>query len=117
MPDSRSLYDLFGVGFTLVVLGDTDDTNVAEAELEAQRTNTPLHIVRLSDKGLIDLYQARLVLIRPDQYIAWRGERWPGNELLLIVSGRRNSPLDKTATVSGGGALSLGDCAVNAGEN
>jgi 2-polyprenyl-6-methoxyphenol hydroxylase-like FAD-dependent oxidoreductase len=88
MKDGRSLYDMFGPGFTLLVLGKSNEDDVAEAEREAERTQTPLQVVRLSDTALVELFKAYRVLVRPDQYIAWRGERWPENNVLLTVTGR-----------------------------
>jgi hypothetical protein len=88
MKDGRSLYDMFGPGFTLLVLGKSNEADVAEAEREAERTQTPLQVVRISDTALVELFKAYRVLVRPDQYIAWRGERWPENNVLLTVTGR-----------------------------
>ncbi len=83
LDDGRSLYDLFGQGFTLLAFGDAD-TDAAEAE--ARRTGTPLTVVRPPD-DLAALYQAKLALIRPDQHVAWRGERWQDG-LLGFATGR-----------------------------
>jgi hypothetical protein len=33
----------------------------------------PLDLVDLSDRGLEPRYEAPLVLVRPDQHVAWRG--------------------------------------------
>ena len=85
MEDGRSLYDLFGAGFTLLVLGDAD---AAGAAADAAATGTPLTVVELADPALRDLYGAPLALVRPDQHVAWRGERWPGEALLLKATGR-----------------------------
>jgi hypothetical protein len=73
LPDGSSLYDHFGLGYTLVVLDETADPDtLAQA---AKRAGVPLTIVVLSEPGLCDLYGAPLALIRPDQYVAWRGSR------------------------------------------
>jgi len=86
LEDGRSLYDLFGPGFTLLILGGEDDG--AAARIEAGETGTPLHVVRVGQEGLSDLYGATLALIRPDQHVAWRGDRWPADGLLKTVTGR-----------------------------
>jgi 2-polyprenyl-6-methoxyphenol hydroxylase-like FAD-dependent oxidoreductase len=88
LDESRSLYDLFGSGFTLLVLGDAERSDIETARQEAQRTQTPLKVVYLVDSSLATLYAAARVLIRPDQHIAWRGNAWPAGELLATVSGR-----------------------------
>ena len=89
LADGRSLYDLFGSGFTLLVFDDVDRADIAEAQREAEETCTPLKIVRLPDKSLAELYEATRALVRPDQYIAWRGKSWPSSGVLSMVTGRQ----------------------------
>ncbi|HEY5712801.1 MAG TPA: FAD-dependent monooxygenase [Allosphingosinicella sp.] len=88
LDDGGSLYDLFGQGFTLLVLGNRDGEDVAQAKREAAAAQIPLKVVVLEDPSLAELYQAKRALIRPDQHVAWRGDSWPGGDLFGIVSGR-----------------------------
>jgi 2-polyprenyl-6-methoxyphenol hydroxylase-like FAD-dependent oxidoreductase len=88
LKDGRSLYDLFGSGFTLLVFGDDGGSDVEQAQQEATATHTPLKIVLMRDAELAQRYEATMVLIRPDQYVAWRGNAWPANGLLGTASGR-----------------------------
>jgi 2-polyprenyl-6-methoxyphenol hydroxylase-like FAD-dependent oxidoreductase len=88
MDDGRSLYDLFGNEFTLLVLGQGHDEDVASALEEAASTDTPLNVVSVFDPTLAALYESELALIRPDQYVAWRGNEWPNGGLFSIVTGR-----------------------------
>ena len=88
LQDGRSLYDTFGMGFTLLLLDDFDASDVEQARGEAERFNVPLAIVPLSEPKLDALYNARRVLIRPDQLIAWRGDSWPDIDLLALASGQ-----------------------------
>jgi 2-polyprenyl-6-methoxyphenol hydroxylase-like FAD-dependent oxidoreductase len=88
LDDGRSLYDLFGQGFTLLVLADGNAEDVAAAKREAAESGTPLDVVLLEDQSLVALYGAKRALIRPDQHVAWRGDAWPEGDLLLIVTGR-----------------------------
>ena len=62
LPDGRSLYDLFGFEWTLLCLEDSNLT-----------PSTDLHLVRVRNDELRDLYGAGFALIRPDQIVAWRG--------------------------------------------
>jgi 2-polyprenyl-6-methoxyphenol hydroxylase-like FAD-dependent oxidoreductase len=91
LTDGRSLYDLFGSGFTLLVLGDIGREDIEQARLEAAETNTPLKVVLLNDAELARRYEATRALIRPDQHVAWRGNVWPVSGLLARVSGRAPS--------------------------
>jgi hypothetical protein len=73
LPDGRSLYDLLGDGFTLLRLGaaaDADPLLRAAAHL-----SVPLRLVDLAAlPGLRPRFGAALVLVRPDQHVAWRGD-------------------------------------------
>ena len=72
MPDGSSLFDSFNFEWTLLVLGDA--TGNANLFVEAAaKHQIDLKVVRHSSNELAQLYQANLVLIRPDQIVAWRG--------------------------------------------
>jgi 2-polyprenyl-6-methoxyphenol hydroxylase-like FAD-dependent oxidoreductase len=73
LPDGSSLYDHFGRGYTLLVL---DEAAAPDALVQAaKRAGVPLTVVAFPDPGLRELYGAPLALIRPDQYVGWRGTR------------------------------------------
>ena len=83
LADGSSLYDHFGDGFTLLVAdGDSRDTG-AFAAAAAQR-NMPLKVLLPPDDRLLGRYEARLALIRPDQHVAWRGDKAPADVMGLI---------------------------------
>ena len=68
----NSLFDRLGTGFTLLRLGPrAPDASVMMAA--AVRQNIPLKALDVSDTDARDLYERDLVIIRPDQYVAWRG--------------------------------------------
>ncbi|MBT2304047.1 FAD-dependent oxidoreductase [Variovorax paradoxus] len=72
LEDGRSLFDLFGRDWTVLALGsEPPDTTPFEAL--AHMRGLELRIVRLPQPMLRDLFDAPLVLIRPDQIVAWRG--------------------------------------------
>ena len=72
LPDGSSLYDHFGHGYTLVAFDElASGEQLAQA---AERASVPLTILNFRDQELRALYGAPLVLIRPDQYVAWRGD-------------------------------------------
>ncbi|HRI94019.1 MAG TPA: FAD-dependent monooxygenase [Nocardioides sp.] len=87
LPDGSSLLDHFGLGFTLLVTDGTDSTKM---ELDAQRLGLPFTSLHSSNLEVATLYEAPLVLIRPDGHVCWRGSRLPEEttELLRRVSGR-----------------------------
>lgn len=85
LPDGRSLYDLFGPGFTLIVAAGADAAQVALAQQEAQEIGAPLAVITLDGDLIHTLYNADLTLVRPDQHVAWRGSCWSG--ALRIATG------------------------------
>src|SRR5262245_59620058 len=76
MRDRTSLFDHFGPGFTLLLLPGRADDGEALAAAAANK-NIPLRRQRVDMPEVRDLYGAGLALIRPDQHVAWRGERSP----------------------------------------
>jgi len=76
LAEGRSLYDALGPGFTLLALGARDAEIDALKHAAAVR-GVPLTVFQDADPALQDLYQASLVLIRPDQHVAWRGKSAP----------------------------------------
>jgi 2-polyprenyl-6-methoxyphenol hydroxylase-like FAD-dependent oxidoreductase len=73
LPDGKSVYDLLGGGFTLVRLEAT--ANVDTLREAATRLGVPLRVLDLSHlPRLRTLYGAALVLVRPDQHVAWRDD-------------------------------------------
>jgi 2-polyprenyl-6-methoxyphenol hydroxylase-like FAD-dependent oxidoreductase len=66
LADGRSLYDCFGFEWTLLRLGAADGAGFMKSGLS-------LTIFDLKTAEARELYGADLVLIRPDQIVAWRG--------------------------------------------
>ena len=88
MADRSSLYDHFGRFFTLLRLGGSEG---AERPLAAAATARGVKLTCLAPGGAAarDLYQRNFALIRPDQHVAWRGDRLPEDcdALLARVTG------------------------------
>lgn len=72
LADGRSLYDSFNFEWTLLALGPNAPSTAA-FEHTAQALGLDLQVVRHDSSDLLALYEAPLVLIRPDQIVAWRG--------------------------------------------
>ncbi|MCD9878949.1 FAD-dependent monooxygenase [Streptomyces guryensis] len=88
LADGSSLYDHFGSGFSFLVTSGRREA--AEPILAVARENgLPLKLVAPDDGRLAERYEARYVLIRPDQHVAWRGHEMPDdlNGLLERVCG------------------------------
>lgn len=72
LEDGRSLFDSFGPEWTLLVLG-TEPPDVRGFVRGAEVLDLELAVVRHPAPALLDLYEAPLALVRPDQVVAWRG--------------------------------------------
>jgi 2-polyprenyl-6-methoxyphenol hydroxylase-like FAD-dependent oxidoreductase len=88
LDDETSLFDRLGPWFTLVKTDPEADAGPLEAA--ARDRGVPLEVYSPDFPGLADLYEAKLVLVRPDQHVAWRGDGPPADPAALIdlVSGR-----------------------------
>jgi hypothetical protein len=72
LPDGRSLFDTFNFEWTLLALGPQPPDALA-FEQSAQAMGLDLKVVHHASADILALYEAPLVLIRPDQIVAWRG--------------------------------------------
>jgi 2-polyprenyl-6-methoxyphenol hydroxylase-like FAD-dependent oxidoreductase len=88
LDDGRSLFDLFHSEWTLLVLGP-DARGTAAFEDAASALAMDMRVVRLPQPALRALYEAPLVLIRPDHIVAWRGASADGAaDVLARITGR-----------------------------
>jgi 2-polyprenyl-6-methoxyphenol hydroxylase-like FAD-dependent oxidoreductase len=78
-----SLFDRLGRGFTLLHFGDDDGQGAALADA-ARRCGVPFTTLDIVHPQGRDLYGRDYALVRPDQHIAWRGNRLPDDCDALI---------------------------------
>ena len=78
LSGGRNVFEQLGDGFALLAFGVADSA-VAPFEAAAQAHHIPLKIIRDTCAGGREDYKARLVLVRPDQYVAWTGDGAPGD--------------------------------------
>jgi 2-polyprenyl-6-methoxyphenol hydroxylase-like FAD-dependent oxidoreductase len=72
LPDGRSLFDTFHTEWTLLALGP-DRADTTAFENAAASMGVDLRVVHQPSGEILALYEAPMVLIRPDQIVAWRG--------------------------------------------
>jgi len=89
MADGRSTLDLLARDAVLLRFGEPQpgDARILDAAAAVQM---PLQLRELRDPAIARLYETRLVLVRPDGHVAWRGETAPEDAAALIdrVRGR-----------------------------
>lgn len=78
LSSGRNVFEQLGTGFTLLAFG-AEDGAVRAFEDAAQSLRVPLTVVRDSYEGDRLAYEAKLVLVRPDQYVAWAGNDAPAD--------------------------------------
>jgi 2-polyprenyl-6-methoxyphenol hydroxylase-like FAD-dependent oxidoreductase len=79
-----SLYDRLGRGFTVLRMGARPQS-IAPLRAAAAAAGMPLKVLDVPDPVARELYERDLVLIRPDQHVAWRGNRLPTDAGMLVA--------------------------------
>jgi 2-polyprenyl-6-methoxyphenol hydroxylase-like FAD-dependent oxidoreductase len=87
LDDGTSLYDGFGRGYTLLLLDNTATALAQDIADVAGGAAVALELLDLRGKKLDELYAAPLALIRPDQFVAWRGSDVDPAALIATISG------------------------------
>ncbi|MBS0641576.1 MAG: FAD-dependent oxidoreductase [Proteobacteria bacterium] len=80
LPNGASLYDCLGPWFTLLRFDPSAE--VSGIVSAAAKRGVPLSVLDLEPER--SLYGEKLVLARPDQHVAWRGNLEPPEPLALI---------------------------------
>ncbi|MGB9430689.1 MAG: FAD-dependent oxidoreductase [Candidatus Acidiferrum sp.] len=89
LRDGRSLYDALGPEFALLRFDPAVETG-SLAAAAAQR-GLPLVVLDVDAADSASLYPRKLVLSRPDQHVAWRGDEPPDDSQGLIDRMRGSS--------------------------
>ena len=93
LEDGSSLYDRLGDGFTLVRSNPAlDVTPLLDA---AAQRGVPLALLDVAAQDVAGHHDRALLLARPDQHVAWRGDALPGDPLALIdrIRGAHAAPV------------------------
>jgi len=83
LADGRSMLDLYGRGFVLLRFGAgaPDAATIIDA---AAARGVPLRAVTIDAPEAAELYAHKLVLVRPDGHVAWRGDATPADAVAVI---------------------------------
>jgi hypothetical protein len=84
-----NVFEELGDGFALLAF-DAPASVVKAFEAAAKQLGVPLKLIRDTRAGGREAYKASLILVRPDQYVAWCGDSltMPAQEMLAKVVGR-----------------------------
>ncbi len=95
LGDGRSLYDAMGEGLALLRLDSGIDVVPLESAFRAR--GVPFRVVDSTREEAGEPYRHKLILSRPDQHVAWRGDAVPedAGALVDLVTGARPAPASK----------------------
>jgi hypothetical protein len=88
----RSLYDVLGAEYTLLRFDPS--VRISGLVEAAARRRVPLAVLGVDLPAACELYRRKLVLGRPDQHVAWRGDEEPVACLDLVDKVRGGSLLN-----------------------
>ena len=78
LSSGRNVFEELGRGFVLFAFDAAVD-EIAAFEAAAAARKVPLTVVRDTLTGGREDFEARLVLVRPDEYVAWTGDEAPAD--------------------------------------
>ncbi len=84
LSSGRNVFEELGRGFTLLAF-DADDRACEAFERSTKKFGVPFKLVRDSFQNGRLAYEAPLILVRPDQFVAWTGEHPPKDSDALIA--------------------------------
>jgi 2-polyprenyl-6-methoxyphenol hydroxylase-like FAD-dependent oxidoreductase len=82
LSDGRSILELFGRAFVLLRFDPSCDVS-AFGKAATQR-RLPFEVVDIEQPEIAGLYQGKLVIVRPDAHVAWRGNAVPADVLKVV---------------------------------
>jgi hypothetical protein len=83
LADGRSMLDLYARDYVLVRFGHKAPEG-GEIVGAAKSRGVPIKVHRIDDAEAASIYDASLVLVRPDGHVAWRGDSEPNNPVEVI---------------------------------
>lgn len=83
LSSGASIFERLAGGFTLVALGGDQDL-AAAFQAAATDLGMPLQVIADTPDGQRATYGQRLILVRPDQYVAWTGNDPPADATAVL---------------------------------
>lgn len=90
LSSGKNVFEELGKGFTLLDFGGGEAASAFARE--ASRRSIPLKIIKDSAAAGRERYEARLILVRPDQFVAWAGDEAEPARILQHAVRARTGP-------------------------
>lgn len=89
LSTGRNVFEQLGRGFSLLAF-DVGENGIAAFRVAAAALSLPLTVIEDTRREAREAYGASLILVRPDQFVAWSGDKAPADVagLLRRVTGR-----------------------------
>jgi hypothetical protein len=84
LSSGRSVFESLGEGFALIAL-DAVAEAAGDFERAAERLRIPLRIIEDTRAGGRERYGAALILVRPDQFVAWAADTYAGDADMILA--------------------------------
>lgn len=75
--DGTAMHDHLGWGYALIVVGDWPVDGLQQLVDAFAERAVPFEVVGVRASAARSVYEADLVLVRPDLHVAWRGDHLP----------------------------------------
>ena len=83
LSSGRNVFERLAGGFTLVTLG-ADEEPARAFQAAADELRIPLRVIADTADGQRAAYGRRLILVRPDQYVAWTADAPPADAAAVL---------------------------------
>jgi 2-polyprenyl-6-methoxyphenol hydroxylase-like FAD-dependent oxidoreductase len=83
LSSGKNVFEELGPDFTLLAFG-ADERAVTAFQAASRALHVPLKLVRDSNDGERTAFGARLILVRPDQYVIWAGDNPPDDAAIVL---------------------------------
>ena len=89
LSGGKNVFEMLERGFNLLAFGAAD-ADVARMKEAARTLSIPLNVISDTYANEREAYEARLIIVRPDQFVAWAGNEAPADAQALFarVSGQ-----------------------------
>ncbi|MBC9252825.1 2-polyprenyl-6-methoxyphenol hydroxylase [Pseudomonas alcaligenes] len=84
LEDGTAVFDHLSYGAFSLLVCNAEPEEYADLLMAARHVDMPINVVEINSPNLIALYERKLILVRPDQHVCWRGDSLPSDCSALV---------------------------------